>query len=65
MMKMTVAEIEAQSVELLPSRETLFLNFTANWANVMASNASYAVNAATLLSNAESQALQQITVSQH
>ncbi len=65
MEKLTVMDLEAQSVELLPSRETLLLNFHINWASVMASNASYAVNAATLGSAATSGAWQAISVSQH
>ena len=65
MEKLTAIELEGQSVELLPSRETLLLNFHINWASVMASNASYAVNAATLGSAATSGAWQAISVSQH
>ncbi|WP_171814537.1 hypothetical protein [Arthrobacter dokdonensis] len=64
MEKLTVMDLEGQSVELLPSRETLLLNFHINWATVMASNASYAVNAATLLSSATSGAWQNVSVSQ-
>ncbi|WP_434616989.1 hypothetical protein [Arthrobacter sp. A5] len=64
MEKLTVTELEGQSVELLPSRETLLLNFNINWASVMASNTSYAVNAATLLSSATSGAWQTISVHQ-
>ncbi|MET0715897.1 MAG: hypothetical protein ABWY57_13370 [Mycetocola sp.] len=59
---LTIAELDAQSVELLPSKETLF--FDANWAAVYASNSSLAVNAATLLSSANSAALQSIHVYQ-
>ncbi len=65
MEKLTAIELEGQSVELLPSRETLLLNFHINWASVMAQNASYAVNAATLGSAATSGAWQAISVSQH
>ncbi|MGO4384230.1 hypothetical protein [Specibacter sp. RAF43] len=64
MEKLTTTELEGQSVELLPSRETLLLNFHINWASVMASNASYAVNAATLHSSATSGAWQSISVHQ-
>jgi hypothetical protein len=59
---LTIAELDAQSVELLPSKETLF--FDTNWAAIYASNSSLAVNAATLLSSANSAALQYINVSQ-
>ena len=62
MQHITLTELDAQSVELLPSKETLF--FDANWAAVSASNASYAVNAATLLSSATSSATQTIAVLQ-
>jgi hypothetical protein len=59
---LTIAELDAQSVELLPSKETLY--FDTNWAAVFASNSSLAVNAATLLSSANSAALQNIYVYQ-
>jgi hypothetical protein len=59
---LTIAELDAQSVELLPSKETLY--FDTNWAAIYASNSSLAVNAATLLSSANSAALQHIYVSQ-
>lgn len=62
MQHITLAEIDAQSVELLPSRETLF--FDVNWAALYASNSSLAVNAATLLSAATSTAVQNIVVAQ-
>jgi hypothetical protein len=64
MEKLTMMEVEAQSVELLPTRETLFWDLTSHWAAVYASNSSLAVNAATLLSQANSAALQAITVNQ-
>ncbi len=62
MQHITLTELDAQAVELLPSKETLF--FDSNWAAVSASNASYAVNAATLLSSAYSSATQYVTVIQ-
>jgi len=62
MQHITLTELDAQAVELLPSKETLF--FEANWAAVSASNASYAVNAATLLSLANSSATQHVAVIQ-
>ena len=42
--ELTFAELEAESAELLPSRETL--TFHSNWANVYANNSSMALNAA-------------------
>ncbi|WP_434616983.1 hypothetical protein [Arthrobacter sp. A5] len=65
MEKLTATELEGQSVELLPSRETLLLNFNINWASVMAHNTSTAVNAMTLFSNASSEAGQDIYVDQY
>ncbi len=62
MQHLTLTELDAQAVELLPSKETLF--FDTNLAVVSASNASYAVNAATLLSLANSNAEQYIAVIQ-
>ena len=62
MIEITMSELESQSVELLPEKETLFLN--NNWASVFASNSSLAVNAATILSQANSAANQVILVSQ-
>lgn len=59
--ELTFSELEAESVELLPSRETLSLN---NWANVYASNSSMALNAASYWSNAASSANQAVTVVQ-
>jgi len=58
-----MTELEVESVELLPNRETLFYN-TYNWAGIAATNSSLAVNAATLLSQANSAAVQTIAVSQ-
>ncbi|MDI9628283.1 MAG: hypothetical protein QM286_07035 [Acidobacteriota bacterium] len=62
MRKLTLEELEIQTVELLPERETLF--FDTNWAGVYASNSSLAVNAATILSAANSSATQAIVVAQ-
>jgi hypothetical protein len=61
--ELTLTELDVESAELLPARETLFFN-TYNWAGVYASNSSLAVNAATLLSQANSAAVQTIGVSQ-
>ncbi|WP_394771404.1 hypothetical protein [Lacisediminihabitans sp.] len=65
MEKLTIRELEGQSVELLPTRETLFWNSNLNWAAVYASNSSMAINAATMWSQANSAAMQAISVSQH
>ncbi|WP_415857146.1 hypothetical protein [Sinomonas sp. G460-2] len=62
MQKLTKADLAAESVELLPGRETLLLD--RNIAEILASNASFAVNAATVLSAANSAALQGVSVTQ-
>jgi len=59
---LTMAELDVQQVELLPARETL--SFDANLASVYASNSALAVNAATILSAAQANALQSVVVSQ-
>lgn len=59
-MKMTYSELDSEMAALLPSKETLSFHF--NWANIYASNSSVALNAATLLSQANSAAVQTITV---
>lgn len=64
MRNLTITELEAESVEMLPAKETLFLNYGTNWAAIYASNSSLAVNAATILSQANSAALQSVTVVQ-
>lgn len=60
--KLSLAELDTESVALLPSKETLFFN--NNWAGIYASNSSLALNAATVLSAANSAAVQTIVVSQ-
>ncbi|WP_422935878.1 hypothetical protein [Sinomonas sp. P47F7] len=62
MQKLTKADLAAESVELLPGRETLL--WDRNIAGILASNTSFAVNAATVLSAANSTALQGVTVTQ-
>ncbi|HYJ50101.1 MAG TPA: hypothetical protein VEX12_09305 [Microbacterium sp.] len=62
MQHITLAELDAQSVELLPSKETLF--FDLNWANVYATNSSVAANVLTFGSLANSEAYQAVIVSQ-
>ncbi|MDQ4489102.1 hypothetical protein RBS60_02680 [Sinomonas sp. ASV486] len=63
MQKLTTADLAAESVEMLPSRETLFLDWNA--ALISASNTSVALNADTWFSRASSAALQMISVNQH
>lgn len=60
--ELTLSELDSEHLELLPARETL--TFNANWAQVVASNSSLALNAASIYSNAHSAAAQTITVSQ-
>ncbi|MEO5665879.1 MAG: hypothetical protein ABIR39_21630 [Nocardioides sp.] len=60
--ELTIAELESERTELLPTRETL--TFNNNWASIVASNSSMALNAASLFSAANSAAVQTITVSQ-
>ena len=60
--ELTCGELDRQSAELLPSRETLFFN--NNWAAVYASNSSLALNAASVLASARSTAYQSVTVRQ-
>ena len=61
--ELTISELEAERTDLLPSRETLYFN--NNWASIVASNSSLAMNAATNGSAwANSAAYQSINVSQ-
>lgn len=65
MTKITVADLAAESVELLPSRDTLLLNIgSVNWSGVLASNTAAALNLGTVASVANAQAGQSITVVQ-
>ncbi len=57
------SELESETVELLPEKETLFFN--VNWAGIYASNSSLALNAASVFANAQSNATQVIGVVQH
>jgi hypothetical protein len=61
--ELTIAELEIERTELLPSRETLTFGNT-NWASIFASNSSLALNAGSLYSTATSTATQTVTVSQ-
>jgi len=61
--ELTISELDAQLIELLPARETLNV-FGNNWAAIYASNSSLALNAASAFSTANSMAVQQISVTQ-
>lgn len=61
--ELTFSELDSEELALLPERETLWFN--THWANVMATNSSMALNAATLYSSAHSTATQYIQVSQY
>jgi hypothetical protein len=63
MREINFTELEAEHVELLPSRETMNV-FGSNWAGIVATNSSLALNAASLGSLANSAAVQTIVVSQ-
>lgn len=62
MSTISIAELEATTVELLPSRETLAW---INIANVTAVNLALAINAGSFCSSAMAQANQYIVVNQH
>lgn len=62
--EISTVELDAEYVELLPERETLFFFNHSNWAAVYASNSSIALNAGSLLSSARSTALQSVNVIQ-
>ena len=65
MRNLTIAELETEHTELLPTRETLTFGFgNNNWAAIYATNSSMALNAATLGSVAHSTAVQTINVAQ-
>lgn len=59
---LTYSELDSEMAALLPSKETLSWHY--NWSNFYASNSSMAINAATLLSQANSAAVQTITFRQ-
>jgi hypothetical protein len=61
--ELTITELDAEFIELLPARETLS-HGNYNWAAVYASNSSLALNAASVYASANSTAVQSITVSQ-
>jgi len=65
MRNLTIAELETEHTELLPTRETLTFGFgNNNWAAIYASNSSLALNAASLGSLASSAAVQTVVVTQ-
>jgi hypothetical protein len=63
MRELSFAELDTERTELLPTRETLTYGNT-NWAQVVASNSSMALNAASLYAMATSTATQTINVTQ-
>ncbi|HEX5087115.1 MAG TPA: hypothetical protein VFV89_04850 [Nocardioides sp.] len=62
--ELTIAELEAERTDLLPARETLSFGGNNNWATIVASNSSLALNAASLFASANSAAVQTIVVNQ-
>jgi hypothetical protein len=63
MRELSFAELDTERTELLPTRETLtYGNF--NWANIVATNSSMALNAASYFAVANSAAQQTIVVGQ-
>ncbi len=62
--ELTITELDAERVELLPARETLHVHLGHNWAAVYATNSSLALNAGSLNSAAYSTALQSVNVYQ-
>lgn len=61
--ELTIAELDTEQTELLPTRETLTFGNT-NWANIVATNSSMALNAGSLYAVANSAAYQSIAVNQ-
>ncbi|HEY2878489.1 hypothetical protein [Nocardioides sp.] len=61
--ELTISELDAEFMELVPARETLSFGNT-NWAAVYASNSSLALNAASVNASAVSTATQNIQVIQ-
>lgn len=60
--KLTLAELDTEMVALLPSKETLHLH--SNWSSIYATNSSLALTVGSLLSQANSAAVQNISVYQ-
>lgn len=65
MEKITQADLATQSIEMLPARETLWLNINVNVAPVTAVNTAIAVNAASFGTNATANAWQWALAYQH
>ena len=63
MRELNFTELEAEHIELLPTRETMNV-FGSNWAGIVATNSSLALNAASLGSLANSAAVQTVIVAQ-
>ncbi|MFD4422232.1 hypothetical protein ACFWN7_12125 [Agromyces sp. NPDC058484] len=62
---MTIEALEAETAELLPRRETLYLDFDINVAPVVGVNIALAINAATIGSVANAGAWQDMVVVQY
>jgi len=60
--KLTAVELDLEEIQVLPEREALG---SYNWANVYASNAAVALNAASYFSVAKAAAIQTIVINQH
>jgi hypothetical protein len=60
--ELTITELDTETAELLPARETLY--YHSNWALVNATNSSMALNAGSFFSNAQSVANQSIGINQ-
>ena len=63
MRELNFTELEAEHIELLPTRETMNV-FGSNWAGIVATNSSLALNAASIGALANSAAVQTIVVAQ-
>lgn len=62
---MTLESLDAETVELLPRRETLYFDFDINVAPVIGVNIAIAVNAATIGSVANAGAWQEVVSVQY
>jgi hypothetical protein len=63
--ELSVAELDAQTLDLLPAKETMWALFNVNVAPVIGVNLSMAINAASIGVSASSVAGQQIMALQH
>ncbi|WP_138415175.1 hypothetical protein [Sinomonas gamaensis] len=64
MTKLTLADLAAETAEMLPDRDTLWTFNSFNIAAVAAANSSVAANVATICSSANSLAAQAVVVHQ-